>query len=138
MKVSKKWWEKESPRFECQSDCFKCCTKTGIVYFDKVSIGNASKVINLSPRRFKNKFLKRDDGEWIHEVEIGNSCAFLTPDGCSIHFVKPTQCRSYPFWHGNMTSKSIWKLEGSFCPGIDSGPHIAVATIRNFLKKFKF
>ena len=83
------------------------------------------------------KFLKRDDGQWIHEVENGNPCAFLTFEGCSIHFGKPAQCRSYPFWHENMTSMNMWKFVGSFCPGIDSGPRIAVATIRNFLKKFK-
>ena len=137
MTVVEKWWEKESPRFECQSDCFKCCTKSGIVYFDNISIKNASKITKLSPSSFKKKFLKQDDGQWIHEVENGNSCAFLTLDGCSIHFGKPVQCRSYPFWHENMTSMNMWKFVSSFCPGIDSGPHIAVSTIRNFLKKFK-
>jgi Fe-S-cluster containining protein len=137
MTAGKKWWEKESPRFECQPDCFKCCAKPGIVYFDKSSIENASKITNLSTMHFKKEFLKRDDGQWIHEVKDGNPCAFLTLEGCSIHFGKPIQCRSYPFWRENMTSKSMWKLVGSFCPGIDSGPHIAVATIRNFLEKFK-
>ena len=137
MTTSKKWWEKESLRFECQSDCFKCCEKPGIVYFDKKSIENASKITKLSPAQFRKEFLKRNDGQWVHEVEDRNPCAFLTPEGCSIHFGKPIQCRSYPFWSENMTSKAMWKLVGGFCPGIGSGPHIAVATIRNFLEQFK-
>ena len=87
--------------------------------------------------RFKKEFLKRDDGQWVHEVEDGNPCAFLTPEGCSIHFGKPIQCRSYPFWRENMTSKAMWIFVSGFCPGIGSGPHIAVATIRNFLEQFK-
>ena len=53
MTAGKKWWEKEPPRFECQTDCFKCCAKPGIVYFDKKSIENASKITKLSPARFK-------------------------------------------------------------------------------------
>jgi len=137
MTVGKKWWEKESLHFECESDCFKCCTKPGIVYFDKSSIKNASKITKLSSTSFKKEFLKSYNGQWIHEVEKGNPCAFLTHEGCAIHFGKPSQCKSYPFWRENMTSKSMWKFVGSFCPGIDSGPPIAVAAIRSFLEKFK-
>lgn len=134
---AKKWWEKEAPRFECQPDCFKCCAKPGIVYFDKSSIENASKITKLSSSRFKKEFLKRDDGQWIHEVKDGNPCAFLTHEGCAIHFGKPIQCQAYPFWHENITSKTMWKLVGSFCPGIGAGPQIALVAIRNFLEKFK-
>ena len=138
MTFSQKWWEKESPRFECQPDCFKCCTKPGIVYFDKSSIENASKITNLSTTRFRKEFLIRNNGQWVHEVEDENPCAFLTHEGCSIHFGKPIQCRSYPFWRENMTSKAMWKLVSGFCPGIDTGPHIVVATIRDFLEQFKY
>jgi Fe-S-cluster containining protein len=73
----------------------------------------------------------------MHEVENGNPCAFLIPDGCAIHNGKPLQCRSYPFWHENMTSKSMWKLVEGFCPGVGVGPAATVATIRQFLAKFK-
>ena len=69
MTAGKKWWQNESPRFECQPDCFKCCAKPGIVYFDKKSIENASKIMKLSPSCFRKEFLKRDDGQWVHEVE---------------------------------------------------------------------
>ncbi|MDP6335245.1 MAG: YkgJ family cysteine cluster protein [Nitrospinaceae bacterium] len=132
-----KWWEKEPLRFECQDDCFKCCTKPGIVYFDKAAIKNGAGIINVSVEVFKKEFLKKDDGHWMHEVENGNPCAFLIPDGCAIHNGKPLQCRSYPFWHENMTSKSMWKLVEGFCPGVGVGPAATVATIRQFLAKFK-
>jgi len=132
-----KWWEKEPLRFECQDDCFKCCAKPGIVYFDKAAIKNGAGIINVSVDVFKKEFLKKDDGHWMHEVENGNPCAFLTPGGCVIHNGKPLQCRSYPFWHENMTSKSMWKLVEGFCPGVGVGPAATVATIRQFLAKFK-
>ena len=132
-----KWWEKEPLRFECQSDCFKCCTKPGVVYFDKASIENASRILRVSSELFRKEFLLWDDGHWVHEVANGNPCALLTPEGCSIHNGKPIQCRSYPFWKENMTSKSMWTLVGAFCPGIDFGSHVAVTTVRKFLNQFK-
>ena len=137
MTVVKKWWEKEPLRFECQSDCFKCCAKPGIVYFDRAAIKNAARIIKISTERFKKGFLKLDNGQWVHEVESGNPCSFLTPEGCAIHNGKPLQCRSYPFWHENMTSKSMWKFVGAFCPGIGIGPSVSIATIRKFLDRFK-
>ena len=57
MTSDKKWWEKEPLRFECQADCFKCCTKPGIVYFDKASIENAAKILKISSELFKKEFL---------------------------------------------------------------------------------
>ena len=133
----RKWWEKEPLRFECQSDCFKCCTKPGVVYFDKASIENASKILRISSELFRKEFLLLDDGHWVHEVANGDPCAFLAPEGCSIHNGKPIQCRSYPFWKENMTSKSMWSLVGAFCPGIGFGSHVAITTIRKFLGQFK-
>lgn len=137
MTAGKKWWEKEPLRFECQPDCFKCCTKPGIVYFDQDAIVNAAKIIGIRSDRFKKEFLKWDGGHWVHEVENGEPCSFLTPDGCAIQNGKPLQCRSYPFWNENLTSKSMWKLVEGFCPGIGLGPEASATITRRFLDKFK-
>ena len=63
-----KWWEKEPVRFECQSDCFKCCVKPGIVHFDRKDIRNAADFLQTSPAEFKKTYLIRDEGEWVLEV----------------------------------------------------------------------
>ena len=133
-----KWWEKEPLHFECQPDCFKCCMKPGIIYFDREDIRNAAKYLGISPSELKETFLARDDGKWVMEVGAdGAPCSFLTNTGCSIHNGKPKQCQSYPFWHENVDSKSMWKLVGGFCSGIDVGPMIEMETIKTFLKKFR-
>ena len=137
MTARKKWWEKESVRFECQPDCFKCCTKPGIVYFEPASIEKSAKLLKTSPEQFRNEFLQWDDEHWVHDVKEGKPCAFLIPTGCAIHQGKPLQCRSYPFWRENMVSANMWKFVGAFCPGIGIGPEMPVATIRKFLNKFK-
>ena len=132
-----KWWEKEPVRFECQSDCFKCCVKPGIVHFDREDIRNAADFLQTSPAEFKKTFLIRDEDEWVLEVgEEGEPCTFLTVQGCGIHEGKPKQCSSYPFWQENMDSKSMWRLVGGFCPGIDIGPMVPLEAIKSFLKKF--
>ena len=132
-----KWWEKEPVRFECQSDCFKCCVKPCIVHFARADIRNAADFLKTSPAEFKKTYLIRDEGEWVLEVgEEGEPCTFLTDQGCSIHEGKPKQCSSYPFWRENMGSKSMWRLVGGFCPGIDIGPMVPLEAIKSFLKKF--
>ena len=134
----KKWWEKEPLRFECQPDCFKCCAKPGIVHFDREDIRKAAAYLDVSIAEFKKTFLIRSDGEWVLEVgENGAPCTFLTDQGCGIHKAKPKQCLSYPFWRENIDSKSMWKLVGGFCPGIDIGPMIKIETIKTLLKKFQ-
>lgn len=133
-----KWWEKEPLRFECQADCFRCCVKPGLVYFDRDDIRNASRFLECEPSEFKKAYLTREAGAWVHQVEEGEPCVFLTPRGCGIHEGKPKQCRSYPFWEENLDTKNTWSLAGGFCPGIDRGPMIPVASIKNFLKRFKW
>ena len=132
-----KWWEKEPVRFECQSDCVKCCVKPGIVHFDREDIRNAADFLKTSPAEFKKTYLIRDEGERVLEGgEAGEPCTFLTDQGYGIHEGKPKQCSSYPFWRENMDSKSMWRLVGGFCPGIDIGPMVPLEAIKSFLKKF--
>ena len=133
-----KWWEKEPLRFECQPDCFNCCLKPGIIYFDAEDIRKAADYLGISPSELNKTFLTRDGGEWVLEVGgDGAPCTFLTSTGCGIHDGKPKQCQSYPFWRENMDSKSMGKLVGGFCPGIDTGPMIEIGTIKSFLQKFR-
>jgi hypothetical protein len=57
-------------------------------------------------------------------------CPFLEASGCAIHPVKPTQCRIFPFWPELVESPLEWKRAAQFCPGIDQGPLIHIASIQ--------
>ncbi len=48
----------------------------------------------------------------------GSECIFLENKKCSIYSVRPTQCRTYPFWPSIM-SESEWNLESKLCEGIN-------------------
>ena len=48
-------------------------------------------------------------------------CVFLdaTTNQCSIYEVRPTQCRSYPYWSNNLIGEAEWSAESKKCPGIN-------------------
>lgn len=58
----------------------------------------------------------------------GSQCRFLRPDGCSIHPVKPVQCRLFPFWPELVADRSLWQDAGRRCPGIGQGDLIQIGT----------
>ena len=133
-----KWWEKETLRFECQPDCFKCCVKPGLVYFDAGDIRNASNILGCTPGKLKSEFLEKEDSHWHLNVETDKPCPFLDCNGCAIHEAKPKQCGTYPFWRENLHSKNLWKLTAGFCPGIGKGPIIPPESIKEMLANFDF
>ncbi len=45
-----------------------------------------------------------------------------TGKSCGIYPVRPTQCRTWPFWKINLHSPKIWDDLKYDCPGINNGP----------------
>tara|TARA_B100000686_G_scaffold31744_1_gene32939 strand:- start:1111 stop:1533 length:423 start_codon:yes stop_codon:yes gene_type:complete len=133
--VKADWWQNETIYFECQPDCFKCCSKPGLVFLTTQEAKQAAQYLGISLLRFKSEFLTKQDKIWLIEVEEDHPCPFLTHKGCAIHEAKPVQCRTYPFWHENMESKNHWALTSVFCPGIGNGPEIEKKEIKKFLNE---
>ena len=40
---------------------------------------------------------------------------------CGIYAVRPLQCRTWPFWDGNLASKENWDASAKRCPGMNRG-----------------
>lgn len=40
---------------------------------------------------------------------------------CTVYKVRPTQCRTWPFWPETMGAKSWQKDVVQFCPGVNKG-----------------
>lgn len=130
------WWEKETIRFECQKGCIQCCTRPGWVYFDKEDVQNAAAFLGLPPSTFKTRYRLRPFGPGNWEMEVGEQqpCPFLNEQGCSIHPVKPKQCRTFPFWGENLRTRRDWNKTGEHCPGIGEGPAWSSRLIRDNIK----
>ena len=84
--------------------------------------------LGLGADDVRRRYLRRVGGR-ISLVEDPKSkdCIFLRRDAegrsnCAIYQVRPTQCRTWPFWPTNLYSPDAWNLAGGRCPGINRGP----------------
>jgi Fe-S-cluster containining protein len=48
-------------------------------------------------------------------------CVFLTDEGCRVYPVRPSQCRTFPFWKANLRSERAWDAAKGRCPGMGCG-----------------
>ncbi len=107
-------------RFTCV-DCGQCCTGSpGVVRLEKAGVDALANYLGKTAAEIKQTHLTRHGAAWrIRERENGD-CAFF--DGrCTIYPVRPTQCRTYPFWFKNLRSESAWRQTTEECPGIGQG-----------------
>jgi Fe-S-cluster containining protein len=62
-------------------------------------------------------------------------CPFLRGTLCRVYPVRPTQCRTFPFWAENLASRASWSGLCEFCPGVGAGPRHDLPSIRRHLRE---
>lgn len=131
-------WYAEGLSFTC-TQCGNCCTGgPGYVWISDEEIGRLAEFLKMSREEVLEKYCRRI-GRRIslneHRMPNGNyDCVFLTEveaaagsgvrqkrRGCSIYPVRPLQCRTWPFWDGNLSSREAWEISSERCPGMDRG-----------------
>lgn len=101
-------------RFTC-TQCGHCCTGSpGQV---RVTPEEINAIANAT-RKPADEFLKVG-GTMLLEKPNGD-CVFHE-NGCTIYAMRPTQCRTYPFWFRNLRSEESWAKARAECPGIGEG-----------------
>ncbi len=75
-----------------------------------------------------------DGHHWLIEVPEDSHCPFLIENRCSVHAVKPEQCRTYPFWNEIVATQETWRAEAPFCPGIGHGKSYTFQQIRELVR----
>ena len=108
-------------RFECQK-CGACCTGgPGYIYVDDQEVRRIARFLDISRDVFVDRYLYPfRDSYSIAEYQDGR-CVFFE-NGCRIYPVRPTQCRTFPFWFQNLRSEENWRGVCNRCPGIGKGP----------------
>jgi uncharacterized protein len=109
-------------KFECQPDCGNCCRipqgKSGGIRLLKKDVERLSVRFAISEYEFNQKYCTVING-MLH-LKVDKQCIFLDGSKCSIHDSRPTQCRTFPFWRGNLVN-SVWEELKKDCPGIGKG-----------------
>jgi len=82
--------------------------------------------LGLTAAEFERRYCYRTRRQLRLRVPKDVNCHFLREGGCSIHEVKPTQCRIFPFWPELVESRREWKKTARYCPGIGKGPLIQI------------
>ncbi len=139
--VATRWYDR-GLRFSC-TQCGNCCTgPPGTVWFTCEEGRNIARTLGLETAEFYKRYAHKVDGRWsLRERPVGGKsydCIFLDrssangPTGCSIYGQRPAQCRTWPFWPENLTSRSTWEAvkRRTPCPGMDNGSLVPVDQIR--------
>ncbi|AEM23223.1 hypothetical protein Bint_2624 [Brachyspira intermedia PWS/A] len=107
--------------FSC-TGCGICCKEKGYVFFNDDDIKRASKLLEISPLVFINKYLEYEEGYGYYiKVTDDKACTFLDENNrCTINSAKPNQCGTFPYWKEYM-DKNGNLISGKFkraCPGV--------------------
>lgn len=129
-------WYKKGLNFEC-TGCGQCCTGSpGAVWLDDADIDQMTAYLNISREEFIKRYTRLINGHLsLLEFPRSYDCVFLRDKKCLVYGARPKQCRTFPFWPENLTSKESWEETAQRCEGInDSAPLISLAQIEQSLE----
>ena len=117
-------------RFECQPGCTKCCRQKGFVYLTQSDLARIATFLGMTAAEFERRFVYRTKRQLRLRIPRQVQCHFLLDGGCSIHSVKPAQCRIFPFWPELVESRREWRKTARYCPGMGKGPLIEISAAK--------
>jgi hypothetical protein len=117
-------------RFQCQPGCIRCCEQKGFVYVTREDIARLAEHLGITRAEFKRRYLCGTAPLLRFRKQRQKQCPFLLSDGCSVHEVKPLQCRSFPYWPELLDKASERREAAAFCPGMNRGPLVNIEAAR--------
>ena len=128
-------WYDAGLRFEC-TQCGNCCTgEPGYVWLDDAEIAAIAAEVKLPAAEFLAVYTKKlPRGVSLREKASGACIFYDSSRGCTIYAIRPRQCRTWPFWESNLTSRKAWDSMKRGCPGAGQGELIPVDEITRRLK----
>ena len=106
---NEKPWYSEGLRFKC-TECGQCCTGgPGYAWVTKEEIETIASHLGMTVKDFGKRYLRSVYGRYslVEKKET-----------CQIYQVRPTQCRTFPWWAENLKSPEAWKEAAKHCEGI--------------------
>jgi len=114
--------------FECQN-CGRCCAgpEEGYVWLDEREIAAIAGFLGMPEARMWEDYVRRVGRRLsLREQKPSHDCVFLSADGqgrrtCIVYPVRPTQCRTWPYWPGNLRRPEDWAVAAARCRGVNRG-----------------
>ena len=123
-------WFRAGLRFRC-TQCGDCCTGApGYVWLSDDELHAIAQYLGepLDEVRARHTYVAHK-GRTLREKADGDCVFFDSAVGCTIYPVRPTQCRTWPFWESNLVSPKHWNKTREICPGAGEGELISVEEI---------
>lgn len=114
-------WFKNGLRFKC-TECGKCCTGApGCVWVSEEEIIAMAEELDMEIETFCKRYIRQIDGRLALKELPGDSyaCVFLQGKRCRVYRTRPKQCRTFPWWQHNLSSKEAWLEAAKDCEGIN-------------------
>lgn len=132
-----KAWYHQGLRFKC-TGCGKCCTGAGFVWLEEEDVKNISARLELTEDAFYKQYTRQLGFDTsLIEDPVTTDCIFLEDKKfCKIYDARPKQCRTFPWWKGNLENPQAWKEAKERCEGIDhpEAPLISLPEIEKNLE----
>src|SRR2546429_2321080 len=130
-------WYADGLKFTC-SQCGNCCTGApGYVWISDEEIERVASHLRLSVDETIARYCRKVGGRYslkearspqglydcifLKETRIGRGRDARVKRVCTVYPVRPLQCRTWPFWDGNLGSKSAWEAAGEGCHRLNAG-----------------
>ena len=112
-------WYAKGLNFKC-TECGKCCTGApGYVWLNEQEISQIAQYLGLSIEEFTKRYLRTVNGRLsLKEHPKTYDCVFLKDKKCEIYSLRPTQCRTFPWWPWNLKTEKGWQEAAQYCEGI--------------------
>ena len=130
-KMSDEPWYKDGLRFRC-TGCGNCCTGApGAVWVTDEDIRRIAEETGKSVGEVRLFHTRLIAGRVSLTEYANGDCTFFdgATRGCTIYPVRPSQCRTWPFWTANVETPEAWEKTRRVCPGAGRGDFVPVEEI---------
>ena len=121
-------WYADGLPFSC-TGCGSCCRGEGYVWMTPPEIQAIAELLQIDLETFGRRFLRRV-GRALSLIEKPNHDCIFWDGGCTVYAVRPTQCRTFPFWPENIETPGAWEAVVRQCPGAGEGRLYDLVEIR--------
>ena len=116
--VHQELFKDKTETFSCER-CGKCCEGRGGIVVGPRDLTRLCVHFGLSAEEVLSRYTETMSGKPTIKVGGDGFCMFFKEGrGCTIHPARPSVCRAWPFFRGNLIDQVSFEMAREDCPGI--------------------